>query len=99
MHFTHEEVEHAMETHLGGATATVSRGADQRPIGLMLHGGNLSHYGIHDGDILVGVNGMPVRTADEALAAVGALKAERHVVFTLLRGDRPFAIPVDIDGG
>ncbi len=94
---TRKEVEDAIANRLSGANAVLVKGADGKPLGLRLSGvSRLAPFGVQEGDILVSANGLPLRTADEAIAALGALKDEKHVVFSLRRGDIAYSVPLDL---
>lgn len=82
-----------------GARATVLRDEAGKALGIALHGvAAFAKYGVADGDVLLAANGMPLRTADEALAALGALGEARHVDVLLRRGEATFTVPLDLDG-
>lgn len=95
---TRKEVEDAIATRLSGANAVLVRGEDGKPLGLKLSGvGRLAPFGVRDGDVLVAANGMPLRSADEALAALGALKDAKHVTVSLRRGTGTYAVPLELE--
>lgn len=95
---TRKQVEEAIETRLSGANAVLVRDAEGKPAGLRLSGvAKLAPFGVQDGDVLVAANGMSLRTADEALAALGALKDAKHVTVTLRRGDKTYSVPIDLE--
>jgi hypothetical protein len=94
---TRKQLEDAVATRLDGARAMLVRDNAGQPIGLRLSGvGRLAPYGVHDGDVLVGANGMPLRTPDEALAALGKLQDVKHVVVVLRRGNATYSVPIDL---
>jgi hypothetical protein len=94
---TRKQIEDAIATRVDGAKALLVRDPAGHPIGLRLsHVGKLAPFGVHEGDILVSANGFPLRTPDEAMAALGKLQDARHVVVAFRRGDATFAIPVDL---
>jgi hypothetical protein len=94
---TKSELEHAVETRLSGASARLVRDASGKPLGLRLDGvARLAPFGVHDGDVLLSANGLPLRSADEALAALGALKDARHVVVVLQREATRYSVPIDL---
>ena len=93
---TRKELEGAIANGLPGASAVSVKDEDGKPAGLRLAGvSRLAPFGVHDGDVLVSANGLPVRNADEALAALGALKDAHHVVVVFRRGAGAFSVPVD----
>lgn len=94
---TRKELESAIANGLPGASAVLVKDDDGKPAGLRLAGvGKLAPFGIHDGDVLVSANGLPLRSADEALAALGGLKDAHHVVVVLRRGTSAYSVPVDL---
>lgn len=95
---TRKELEDAIASRVGGANAVLVRDADGKPAGLRLSGvGRLAPFGVAEGDVLVAANGLPLRNADEALAALGALKDAKHVTVTLRRGAGTYSVPIDLD--
>ena len=95
---TRKELEDAIASRVGGANAVLVRDADGKPAGLRLSGvGRLAPFGVAEGDVLVAANGLPLRNADEALAALGALKDAKHVTVTLRRGTATYSVPIDLD--
>jgi membrane-associated protease RseP (regulator of RpoE activity) len=95
---TRKEVEEAIATRLSGANAVLVKDEDGKPLGLRLTGvGRLAPFGVRDGDILVAANGLPLRTADEAISALGALKDSKHVTVTLRRGAGSYSVPLDLE--
>jgi len=94
---TQAELDEALASRCGGASTRPVRDAQGKVVGLALHGvGTLGKFGVQDGDRLVSANGLPLRTPDEALAALGALQHETKVVFVLQRGDAKIAIAVEL---
>lgn len=94
---TQAELDEALASRCGGASTRPIRDEHGKVIGLALHGvGKLGKFGVQDGDRLVSANGLPLRTPDEALAALGALQHETKVVFVLQRGDTKIAIAVEL---
>lgn len=94
---TRKEVEDAIASRAGGANAVLVRDSDGKPLGLKLTGvSRLAAFGVQDGDVLTSANGYPLRTADESAAALGALKDARKVTFTLRRGDKSYAVPIEL---
>lgn len=92
-----KQLEDAIATRLDGARAALVRDDEGHPIGLRLTGvGRLAPYGVHDGDVLVAANGMPLRTPDEALAVLGKLQDAKHVVVVLRRGSANYSVPIDL---
>ncbi len=95
---TRAELEDAIATRLSGAQVSVVRDDGGHPLGLALHGvGVLSRFGIQSGDVLLRANGLPLRTGDEALAALGALQAAKRVTVSLRRGTTPYSVTVDLE--
>lgn len=93
---TRKELETTIANGLPGASAVLVKDEDGKPAGLRLAGvSRLAPFGVHDGDVLVSANGLPLRNADEALAALGALKDARHVVVVFRRGAGAYSVPVD----
>jgi S1-C subfamily serine protease len=96
-HVTRKDVEDAIATKLNGANAVLVRDAEGRPLGLKLTGvSRLAQFGVQDGDVLTSANGYPLRTADESAAALGALKDAKKVTFVLRRGDKSYAVPIEL---
>ncbi|MBK7398364.1 MAG: hypothetical protein IPJ34_19235 [Myxococcales bacterium] len=94
---TQAELDEALASRCGGASTRPVRDENGKVIGLALHGvGKLGKFGVQDGDRLVSANGLPLRTPDEALAALGALQHETKVVFVLQRGAAKIAIAVEL---
>jgi len=94
---TKKQLDDAIEHRLGGATAVLVKGDDGKPAGLKLGGvSQLASFGIRDGDVLVSANGLPLRNANEALAALGALKDATRVVVVLRRGSLEYSVPVTL---
>jgi len=94
---TRKQIDDAVASRVGGARAALVRDDAGHAIGLRLsHVGPLAAYGIHEGDILTSANGLPLRTPDEALAALGKLQDARHVVVAFRRGATAYTIPVDL---
>ena len=68
-----------------------------QPIGLRLTGvGRLAPYGVRDGDVLISANGLPLRTPEESLAALGKLQDAKRVVVVLGRGTATYAVPIEL---
>lgn len=96
-HITRKELEEAIQHGLPGASALAVKDDEGKPLGLRLAGvGRLAPFGVHEGDVLVSANGHPLRNADEALSALGALEHATHVVVAFRRGATAFSIPVDL---
>lgn len=96
-HVTRQEVEEAIENRLGGARCKLARDDSGAPIGLAVYSvGRLSRFGVREGDLLVAANGLPLRTPNEALAALASLKDAHRVTVTMRHGDAPYTIAVDI---
>jgi hypothetical protein len=94
---TRKQVEDAIASRLDGARAALVRDEAGHPLGLRLSGvGRLAPYGVRDGDVLVSANGMPLRTPEESLAALGKLQDAKRVVVVLRRGSATYAIPVEL---
>ena len=84
-------------TRLDGARAALVRDDAGHPVGLRLTGvGKLAPFGVHDGDILISANGFPLRTSDEALAALGKLQDAKRVIVSLRRGAATYSVPVEL---
>jgi hypothetical protein len=54
--------------------------------------------GIHTGDVLVGVNGLPLRNPDNALDALARLRGATRATFTFERGGVRYTVPVEVQG-
>ena len=54
------------------------------------------HITPRDGDVLVSANGLPIRTADEGLAAIGKLQQATQVVAVFRRGASSYAVTLDL---
>jgi hypothetical protein len=94
---TRAEVEDAIATKCHGVKATLVRDDAGAPIGLALHRvGPLARFGVAEGDVLVAANGQSLRTPDEALAALGAMKDATRVSIALRRGDATYVITVQV---
>jgi hypothetical protein len=94
---TRAEVEDAIATKCHGVRATLVRDDGGAPIGLALHRvGPLARFGVAEGDVLVAANGQSLRTPDEALAALGAMKDATRVSVALRRGDAIYVITVQV---
>ncbi|MBI2395620.1 MAG: hypothetical protein HYV09_39000 [Deltaproteobacteria bacterium] len=94
---TRKELEDAIATRVSGASAVLVRDVDGGPAGLRLGGvSRLAPFGVQEGDVLVSANGMPLRTPDEALAALGSLKDASRVVVVLRRGSSSYAVPIEL---
>jgi len=105
-HVSRAEVEEAITSKLGGATAKLARDPEGHPIGLKIAGaGTAARFGVHEGDVLVAANGYPLRSAEEGFAALGAifpdggksLSKPTRVVFTFKRGDGWYSVPLEVD--
>jgi hypothetical protein len=105
-HVSRAEVETAIGTKLGGASAKLARDSEGHPLGLELQGvGTAARFGVREGDILVAANGHPLRNAEEGFAALGAIFPDggkrptgpTHVVFTFKRGAAWYSVPVEVD--
>jgi S1-C subfamily serine protease len=96
---TRAELEDAVAKRGFGAQATVVRDDAGAPLGLALHRvGAFARFGVAEGDLLVSANGLPLRTGDEALAALGKLGESRAITVVLRRGDRSYAVPITLVG-
>ena len=96
---TRAEVEDAIATKCHGVRASLVRDGDGAPIGLALHRvGALARFGVSEGDVVIAANGHPLRTPDEALAALGALKDASRVSVALRRGDATYVVTVEVAG-
>lgn len=94
---TRKEVEEAIASRLSGVSAVLVHDDAGKPLGLRLaHVGRLAPFGVQEGDLLVAANGLPLRTADEAASALGALKDATRVTFTLRRGDKSYGVPLQL---
>jgi hypothetical protein len=94
---TRKQLEEAIASRLDGARATLVRDDAGHAVGLRLTGvAPLAPYGVHDGDVLVSANGMPLRTPDESLAALGKLQDVKRVVVVLRRGNASYSIPIEL---
>ncbi len=90
---TKEELESAVASKGHGARASVVKE------GLALHHvGAFSKFGVAEGDVLVSANGHSLRTADDALATLGALGNSRSIVVVLRRGESSYAVPITLVG-
>lgn len=99
VHVTRAEIEQAVAARLSGASTRLVRDEDGHPIGLALRSvGALGRFGVQVGDVLVSAGGYPLRTPEEALGALGALKDAHRVVFVLRRGDAPYALTLEVEG-
>jgi hypothetical protein len=95
---TRADVEAAVADRMGGASTTLARDEDGQPVGLALHGvSRLARFGVRDGDVLVSANGMPLRTPDEGLRALGALEHAREVTVGFRRGEGSFYVHVAVE--
>ena len=94
---TRVEVEDAIATKCHGVKATLMRDENGAPIGLALHRvGPLARFGVAEGDVLVAANGQSLRTPDEALAALGAMKDATRVSVALRRGNATYVVTVQV---
>lgn len=94
---TQAELDEALAGRCGGASTRPVRDDAGKVVGLSLSSvGTLGRYGLLSGDRLVSANGLPLRTADEALAALGALQHVTRVVFVFQRGDTKFSVTVEL---
>lgn len=97
IHITQAELDEALAGRCGGASTRPVRDGAGNVVGLSLHSvGSLGRYGLLSGDRLVSANGLPLRTPDEALAALGALQHATKVVFVFQRGDTKFSVAVEL---
>ncbi|MGZ3423778.1 MAG: hypothetical protein ACXVEF_01670 [Polyangiales bacterium] len=88
---TQQELEAGVAAHGWGARAVAVKD------GLELHSvGRFARFGVAEGDVLVSANGYSLRTADEALAALGKLGDSRSIVVVLRRGERSYAVPLEL---
>src|SRR5207245_2514347 len=76
------EIDDAIASGMKGASVHVARDPNGAPVGLAIDAAPplLTRYGIRAGDVLLSANGMPLRTPDEALAALGTLQRTTKVV-------------------
>jgi hypothetical protein len=58
--------------------------------------GLLSAAGVRPGDVLVAVNGAPLRNPDDALEVLARSRRETHFAFRFRRGSGSYTVPVDI---
>ncbi len=94
---TRQQLDEAIASRLDGARATLVRNEAGQPIGLRLTGvGRLAPYGVRDGDVLISANGLPLRTPEESLAALGKLQDAKRVVVVLGRGTATYAVPIEL---
>lgn len=94
---TRKEIEDAIATRVSGAKAVLVRDPDGKPAGLRLGGvARLAPFGVQEGDVLMSANGLPLRTPDEALAALGSLKDASRVVVVLRRGQGTYAVALEL---
>ena len=94
---TRAEVEAAIAAKVYGARTKLARDEQGKTVGLALYGtGALARLGIHDGDVLVSANGHSLRTPEDALGAVAALKDATRITVVLRRGDGSYALTVDV---
>jgi hypothetical protein len=94
---TRAEVDAAIASKAFGARTKLARDESGKPVGLALFGtGGLSRFGVQDGDVLVSANGYPLRTPEEAFAAVGALKDATRVTVVLRRGVGSYALTAEV---
>jgi len=71
------------------------------PRGVRLWGVGALGVGLADGDVVVAIDGRPTRTEDEATAAGASAwsSGEGVVRASLMRGDRPIAVAVQLPAG
>jgi S1-C subfamily serine protease len=62
------------------------------------HHGLLAAAGIRPGDVLIGVDALPLRTPDEALDAMARLRRANRATFVFRRGSETFRVPVEVQG-
>lgn len=62
------------------------------------HMGLLRAAGVRPGDVLVGVNGMPLRNPDDALDALSQLRGASRATFEFQRGAARYHVPVELVG-
>lgn len=60
--------------------------------------GLMAAAGIRAGDVLVGVNGMPLRNPDDVLDAVARLRSATRATFEFERGSARYTVPVEVVG-
>lgn len=88
---TQAELEAGVAAHGWGARVVAVKD------GLELHSvGRFARFGVAEGDVLVSANGYSLRTADEALAALGKLGDSRSIVVVLRRGEKTYAVPLQL---
>jgi S1-C subfamily serine protease len=86
-----KELEAGIAAHGWGARAVAVKD------GLELHSvGKFARFGVSEGDVLVSANGYSLRTADDALAALGKLGDSRSIVVVLRRGEKSYAVPLEL---
>jgi len=94
---TRAEVDAAIASKAFGAKTKLARDESGKLVGLALFGtGGLARFGVQDGDVLVSANGYPLRTPEEAFAAVGALKDATRVTVVLRRGAGSYALSAEL---
>ena len=79
-------------TLLRGSARVSAEVRGGRQVGFRVHrmppGGIYSRLGLHNGDVIIAVNGHPVTTPDRALEAYTKLRTASRLVLTLTRGGR-----------
>lgn len=60
--------------------------------------GLLRAAGVRPGDVLVGVNGLPLRNPDDALDALSQLRGASRATFEFQRGASRYNVPVELVG-
>jgi hypothetical protein len=82
-------------SHIRGRTA---RNVEGKPIGVRLTGIDAARVGLHDGDLIVAIDGTP--TPDDDIATDAALsavaKGRSRIQATLLRGSRRIDLTVEL---
>jgi hypothetical protein len=78
--------------------ARTTRGPDGRPAGARLTGVEGAGLGLHDGDVIVSVDGKPTPDDDSATdAALSAVaRGATSLKATLTRGGHPFDVLLDL---
>lgn len=60
--------------------------------------GLLAAAGVRPGDVLVGVDGLPLRNPDDVIDAVARLRRATRATFVFRRGGGTFRVPVEVVG-
>lgn len=97
-HVSRAELDAAIDHGVGSASLSSVAGDDGRPIGLRVKSpGDLAVLGVQAGDVLVSANGLPIDTADRALAALGKLRDARTLNVVFRRGESTYALSADVE--